>query len=285
VQSALLKNLYAKVTDLQITPDATTGTPAAIYGVPDTIEVNSAGIPGGFQQARLANATLNAAVGWFTFPTFTWGGSATLEFIMRQASPGGASLFIPFDIPVDASTAQYRLVFTDPSQGSIVRMVTATTGVFTLNGVQVVRPQLDRAVRVTVVIVGTTASLYYNGVLVGTATVSAFNNTVARTGFIGAITGSTAYCTGYLYDFRLWNVARTQQQIADNAFVRVDPATPGLLAYWKMDGTPNDATTAGRNLAANGTVTYRPVNGFDVYAFNNAGARVAANMRWRFSGA
>ena len=165
-------------------------------------------------------------------------------------------------------------------------MLTPSISVFTLNGVQAIRPAADRAIRVSYVIVGTVASLYYNGVLMGTATVAPVNSTVTRTCNVGAaLASNTPFCTGYMYDVRFWNIARAPADIAATAFVRVDPASPGLVAYWKMDGTPNDATAAARNLTPVGTVTYRPINGFDVYAFNNAGARVAANMRWRFSGA
>ena len=139
--------------------------------------------------------------------------------------------------------------------------------------------------RVSVVISGTVATLYYNGVLAGTASVSSSVSTAARTCYVGAINGGTAFFAGYMYDFRLWTIARAQADIAATAFVRVDPASAGLAAYWKLDGNAADATANARNLTPVGTITYRPVNGFDVYAFNNAGARVAANMRWRFSGA
>ena len=77
IQSALLKNLYAKATDLQITPDATSGTPSAIYGVPDSIELNSTGIPGGYQQARLCGTALNnRPLGYYTFPIIQLGRNA-----------------------------------------------------------------------------------------------------------------------------------------------------------------------------------------------------------------
>lgn len=39
---------------------------------------------------------------------------------------------------------------------------------------------------------------------------------------------------GEMSELRIWNVARTQQQIKENPY-RIDPSTPGLVAYWKFN--------------------------------------------------
>lgn len=46
--------------------------------------------------------------------------------------------------------------------------------------------------------------------------------------------------SGNIDEVRLWNVARTIEQIRANLNVRVSTAQPGLVAVWSLDGTPND---------------------------------------------
>ena len=38
----------------------------------------------------------------------------------------------------------------------------------------------------------------------------------------------------YMSEVRFWNVVRTASQIRQNRYA-VDPKTPGLMAYWKLD--------------------------------------------------
>lgn len=46
---------------------------------------------------------------------------------------------------------------------------------------------------------------------------------------------------GHMSEVRLWNVVRTANQIKEN-MLSVDPASAGLLAYYKLDGELKDAT-------------------------------------------
>jgi hypothetical protein len=39
---------------------------------------------------------------------------------------------------------------------------------------------------------------------------------------------------GNMCEVRIWNVIRTQEEIASSMY-EVEPDTPGLVAYWKMD--------------------------------------------------
>jgi hypothetical protein len=45
---------------------------------------------------------------------------------------------------------------------------------------------------------------------------------------------------GNIDEVRLWNVARTIEQIRANLNVRITTAQPGLVAVWALDGNPND---------------------------------------------
>ena len=55
--------------------------------------------------------------------------------------------------------------------------------------------------------------------------------------------GGSAACPhfkGRLDEIRLWNVARTPQEILTNYRFQLDPATPGLVAYWTFDEMVSD---------------------------------------------
>lgn len=49
---------------------------------------------------------------------------------------------------------------------------------------------------------------------------------------------------GYMSEVRLWNVVRTANQIKEN-MLGVDPDSDGLVAYYKLDGTVEDASGNG----------------------------------------
>jgi hypothetical protein len=75
---------------------------------------------------------------------------------------------------------------------------------------------------------------------------------------------------GNIAEARIWSVARTQQEIWDNMY-NVDPASPGLAAYWKFD-TPGDivadVTGNGNDAIADHTV-YWP-DGIEIPQLNRA---------------
>ena len=95
---------------------------------------------------------------------------------------------------------------------------------------------------------GTTRNYYINGILDKTSTLAP-----------GAITGNPSeplgigfdvhdtfdpnFFSGSIDEVRIWNVVRTQAEIQDGMFKTIQAPLPSsLLAYWKMDGNPNDQT-------------------------------------------
>ena len=50
---------------------------------------------------------------------------------------------------------------------------------------------------------------------------------------------------GYMTQVRLWDVVRTPEQIKEN-MLSVDPKSPGLIAYFKLDGAVVNAAEGGR---------------------------------------
>lgn len=70
---------------------------------------------------------------------------------------------------------------------------------------------------------------------------------------IGAHGNGEAYFDGLVDDVRVWNVARTQEEIVANMNRELVGNEPGLVGYWKMNGSFEDSTANGNHLT--------PVNG------------------------
>ncbi len=96
---------------------------------------------------------------------------------------------------------------------------------------------VDSWVQLAVTYDGSFLKLFINGILDSTVAVTSF--IVATTGAvaIGAVNNGgplTNFCDGTIAEARVWNVARTPNQIFDNQTVDVTGQT-GLAAYWKFD--------------------------------------------------
>lgn len=107
---------------------------------------------------------------------------------------------------------------------------------------------------------GSSIKLYINGCLVAD---SAHTGTIVTNDFVSAIgtrSGSplTDHYRGLADEVRIWNVARTQSQIANNMNNLANPTTePGLLAYYKFDGNyTNIQGNAAFNGIPQGTPTF-----------------------------
>jgi Concanavalin A-like lectin/glucanases superfamily len=61
---------------------------------------------------------------------------------------------------------------------------------------------------------------------------------------------------GAIDEVRIWNVARTTDQIRSTINVTLSAATPGLVAVWSLDGSGNDALGGHNGSPAGGTVPY-----------------------------
>ena len=79
---------------------------------------------------------------------------------------------------------------------------------------------------------------YLNGHEVYKTTSSASINIVGngtdRNFLVGKSYDDGRWFTGYMSELRVWDVIRTPEEIAGNIY-SVDPASAGLLAYWKFD--------------------------------------------------
>ncbi|MBI2639308.1 MAG: LamG domain-containing protein [Candidatus Sungbacteria bacterium] len=100
---------------------------------------------------------------------------------------------------------------------------------------------------------GGTADFYVNGVPQGSQQsgldTSICNGTsLLYIGNINADYDDSAYLDGKMDDVRVWNVARTAAQIADNYNTELVGNESGLQGYWKLNNSLSDSTSNGNTL-------------------------------------
>ena len=94
--------------------------------------------------------------------------------------------------------------------------------------------------------------------------ISIVGNGTDRDFLIGKSYDDARWFEGNMSEVRVWNVVRTQEEIAGN-FYSVDPKSKGLVGYWKMDDStsPNivkDATGNGNDAMANNPLSWHNVS-------------------------
>lgn len=81
--------------------------------------------------------------------------------------------------------------------------------------------------------------------------------------YIGRSYDNSRYIEGSISECRIWDVVRTQEEIANNIY-SVDPDTPGLVAYWKCDegegSRVKDHTANGNDLVSSAPIKWNPVS-------------------------
>ncbi|MCW3102409.1 MAG: hypothetical protein JWO09_849 [Bacteroidetes bacterium] len=119
--------------------------------------------------------------------------------------------------------------------------ITTTSGFAAFGGVAAAGVSIvpNRMYHVAATYDGAMLRYYVNGCLTGQMP---WTGTMVQNNLITAI-GNMSSCqceqfTGYIDEVRIWNVARTQAQISANMLNLPSPTTqPGLLGYWKFDGS------------------------------------------------
>ena len=101
------------------------------------------------------------------------------------------------------------------------------------------------------------AKLFFNGTLVGTnAYAGSFASLVGRKNVLGKsnFSSSEATTAAQMDEVRVWDHARTAEQIRENLFKTLSGTEPGLVGYWNFDdGTAKDRTALHRDGALLGT--------------------------------
>ncbi|OGX38532.1 MAG: hypothetical protein A3C36_06095 [Omnitrophica WOR_2 bacterium RIFCSPHIGHO2_02_FULL_52_10] len=85
-----------------------------------------------------------------------------------------------------------------------------------------------------------TVNLFYNGALDSSAPPKAPGESIYNSStdlLIGTVNPFAGFETfdGQIDEVRIWNYARTQQQLQDNRFLALNGAEDGLMAYWNFD--------------------------------------------------
>jgi hypothetical protein len=108
---------------------------------------------------------------------------------------------------------------------------------------------------VAVVYDGTNRYHYVNGEIVATFPQTGPMTTSTDPVRIGSDTTWDHHPTGAIEEVRIWNVARTTDQIRSTINVPISAATPGLVAVWSLNATANDVV-GGHNGTPTGSVPY-----------------------------
>ena len=111
----------------------------------------------------------------------------------------------------------------------------------------------------------TKVALYLDGVLEASGNLTVAVNTAATGNIqIGRRCDGIHYFNGTIDEVRVWNVARTASQIANNRNVELCNSTPNLVAYFPMnEGTPGATNTANTSISSYGnTFGTGALNGF-----------------------
>jgi hypothetical protein len=111
----------------------------------------------------------------------------------------------------------------------------------------------------------TKVALYLDGVLEASGNLTVTVNTAATGNIqIGRRCDGLHYFNGTIDEVRVWNVARTASQIANNRNVELCNSTANLVAYFPMnEGTPGATNTANTSISSYGnTFGTGALNGF-----------------------
>jgi len=105
--------------------------------------------------------------------------------------------------------------------------------------------------------IGGQVEFFVNGLSQGTNT--GYNTTLQQTTAdfeIGDFTFRNAYFDGKIDDFRVWTIARTSTEIANNFNKELTGTEPNLQGYWKLNNSPNDLTSNANHLTETNSPVY-----------------------------
>ena len=104
---------------------------------------------------------------------------------------------------------------------------------------------------------GSQVRFYVDGVQQGvTGSLTGQIKTLAVPLGIGLRAAGDLPFSGLIDEVRVWNTARTAQEIAANYQIELNGNEPNLVGYWKLNNNLLDSTSASNDLVAVGSPTY-----------------------------
>jgi len=152
-----------------------------------------------------------------------------------------------------AGTAQYTMRI--ETNGKLTAGIFTTSKAFWVADVCDIEKNTEIHLASVINSTNNTYAVYKNGNIVASGTLTDESRSLG-TGktFIGKDNRNADYFDGIIDDVRIWNVARTQQQIQDNMNKELAGNETGLVGYWKFnEGTGTTAYDSTVN-ANNGTI-------------------------------
>ena len=116
---------------------------------------------------------------------------------------------------------------------------------------------LDKWSHLAATLSGTSATIYIDGEEVASGTISVPNNITRTSCYVGRSNwAADGYTDGKIDELRIWNVARTQQEIQDHLFCQITVPPPSLQVYLPFEngqlaGT-NTGTATTQDFSGNG---------------------------------
>lgn len=161
---------------------------------------------------------------------------------------------------------QYVLNYENNSGVGALRIYTSSDGTNNENDAVSYTLSTGTWYHVAITKSGTSATFYINGSSIGSVSFS--NGAIYNGGAhftVGAIdVQATArqLFDGLIDDVRVWNVARSAQEVADDMDTELNGNEVGLVGYWKFNNSLADLSANGNTLTNNGSAVFSTDTGF-----------------------
>lgn len=173
-----------------------------------------------------------------TFQGVTGGAQRTMEaWIKTENSTATTTLILSWGINANREKWDMRI------NAGKLRIEYSGGGV---NGTAIINDGQWHHVAV-VMTAGLDIELYVDGVSDGSGSATGINTSIANNFNIGRSTGQPdRHFVGLISDVRIWSIARTATEIADNKDSRLAGTETGLAGYWKLnDGSGTSVSDSG----------------------------------------
>ena len=160
-------------------------------------------------------------------------GAKTIEFWCKPVKHAWSNVILGLQDPAFLSTRSY---LDDNNCAGSLRFYANGAAAATITNVLV----YDKVQHIAIVDSGSSLRVYRDGVSVGTANVTwnvhpANNSRPATQIGRGLHSGGSRYFQGWIDEFRIWSVARTQAEIQGAMKMELLGDEPGLVGYWSFD--------------------------------------------------